>query len=221
MGQVACSTWSACCDHNYFPKSFTNSFSNSFKAGPGRLGKVTEERGGFGRQAGPNPGRIGPNQGRQDFREPRRPAVLDAQIAPQTNRLQVLLVQSLLGRSDHSMDAQITSWTFKSHPRPSDYKSCLFNRSLDTQISPWTLKSRPGRSNHTPDRQITRLACSIAPWTLKSLHGRSNHVLDAQIAPQTIRLQVLLVQSLPGRSNQSMDTQITSWTLESHPRLSD
>ena len=138
---------------------------------------------------------------------------LDAQITPQTVRLQVLLVH--FDSSNHSPDAQIAPWTIKSLPGRSNHPPdpqitslamlCLFismaqitprcsDRSLDAQITPWTLKSLPRPS----DYKSCLLAClfismaQITTQMLRSLPGRSNHSLDAQITPQTLRLQVLL-----------------------------
>ena len=154
---------------------------------------------------------------------------LDAQITPQTLRLQVLLcyacsfpwLRSVPRCSDRSLEAQITPWTLKSLPRPSDYKSCyamlcyamlcyamLCYAMLCYACSFRWLRSLPRCSDRSLDAQIT-------PWTLKSpsqtlrllvllVHfDGSYHPPDAQITPWTLK-------SLPGRSNHTPDLQITS-----------
>ena len=135
-------------------------------------------------------------------------------------------LRSVPRRSDHSLDGQITPWTVKSIPRPSDYKSCyaclLCLFISIAQITPQTLRSLSGRSNHTPDPQTKSLAmlvhfdgsdhpldAQVAPWTLKSLPGRSNHCPDLQITSLAMlclfisiaQITPQMLRSLPGRSN--------------------
>ena len=104
--------------------------------------------------------------------------------------------------SDHSLDAQITAYNLKSHPRPSDYKSCY--------------------ACYACYACLFISMAQITTQMLRSLPGRSNHSLDAQITPQTLKLQNLLCLLVHcDDSYHSLDAQITAWRLEKLPEHSN
>ena len=106
------------------------------------------------------------------------------------------MLRSIPGRSNHSLDAQITP------------------QSLRLQVLLCLLVHFDG-SDHSPDAQI-------APWTLKSLPGWSNHIPDPQITSRAmLACSFRCHRSFTRCSDRSLDAQITTWTLESHPRPSD